>query len=332
MDKLFNDVWFSRHQGVLLWLLNGPAKPISRCLLGIRTCDVPLKEPISHIAPNAFSYGVKPIGDRWQVTTDFRTHPKFARRIYASLKPLWWLCHAFDMGIANPFRPAWNLGFDVLTTYPDPHEEVYTFDGQADKWDSTWSGVRSGNAGGVRAQYSYEFFCGHKDGSNYYLIRHFFLFKTDALTSSATISSATFSVAKHAYSGEIVETTYPANLCLVSTNPASNTNPATTDWGSFGTTQFASPYSISTFNGLSTGAYADMSLNASGLAAISKTGITKFGIRPENDFSDSTAPTGKSSTYIIHSEDASYDPKLVVTYTLAGGITRHMDYYRRMRG
>ena len=66
--------------------------------------------------------------------------------------------------------------------------------------------------------------------------------------------------------------------------------------------------------------YYDFILNATGLAAISKTGITKIGLRESAYDAPNIAPpwvSGHGRTlYIRYADDGSYKPKLVITYDL----------------
>jgi len=72
-----------------------------------------------------------------------------------------------------------------------------------------------------------------------------------------------------------------------------------------------------TFNtsGFNTSGYNDIPLNETGMGWISKTGITKFGLRSSRDIT-STEPSDFELVHIYASEqDAGCQPRLVVTYT-----------------
>ena len=76
---------------------------------------------------------------------------------------------------------------------------------------------------------------------------------------------------------------------------------------------------ISTYANYSISGYNDFTLNANGIAAISKTGISKFSARNANyDVAASSPPwvdSGLSSLYFYMAEQGTgYKPKLVVTY------------------
>jgi len=74
-----------------------------------------------------------------------------------------------------------------------------------------------------------------------------------------------------------------------------------------------------TFNtsGFSTSDYNDIPLSETGMGWISKTGLTKFGLRSSRDIS-ATAPSGDEFVQVCASEEGEgYQPRLVVTYTAA---------------
>ena len=156
---------------------------------------------------------------------------------------------------------------------------------------------------------------GETVGGTFNIARCVFLFDTAALTSSATISAATYSL----YSSATFNNSEAGNsLSLVACTPAANNTLATGDYNTanWGTTKFATDITIGTFT--TSVAYSDFALNADGLAAISKTSITKFGIRASNDISN-TAPTARSFAFGNYADVGSNIPKLVVTFTVPSG-------------
>src|SRR3990167_5386340 len=124
MSYLFDKKWFADKQEFLLWLLNTPI--IRIWFRHIMRIDCTKKVVL--ILPNTYW-----IYEGDKIKADFRAHNKFSKRLYYDFYPLWWTFHQWDMLIANPFRPAWNLGFDTLTVYPDPNVEVTSVDGTADR-------------------------------------------------------------------------------------------------------------------------------------------------------------------------------------------------------
>jgi hypothetical protein len=76
-------------------------------------------------------------------------------------------------------------------------------------------------------------------------------------------------------------------VVLVSASPASNTALAANDFDDVGSTELSSQVTYP----VSTGGYNDFALNASGIAAISKTGVTKFAFRSGHDINNSVPNT-----------------------------------------
>ena len=122
MDKyidneiVFGTKWFEKHQQKLLWLLN---TPIIRIWFRWVMC-IHEKGIINRITPNSTSFNVKVIGDKIQVTTDFRTHDKYSKRLYYGFKPFWYLLHFFDWAMLDRVEALTylNFGFATLTQYP----------------------------------------------------------------------------------------------------------------------------------------------------------------------------------------------------------------------
>lgn len=105
---------------------------------------------------------------------------------------------------------------------------------------------------------------------------------------------------------------------IVAATPASDSSLVTGDYDNFGTTRYATDLTLA---GMTTGQYNDWTLNATGLAAISKTATrTKFGIRIDDDI-DNTAPTWASDKFAqcsassANAAGTTEDPKLVVTHS-----------------
>jgi hypothetical protein len=142
----------------------------------------------------------------------------------------------------------------------------------------------------------------------------FTLFDTSSLPDSASISSATLSL-------YVVSKINSANdggdtVNIVSSNPASNVALASGDFNIVGTTLFATAVDITS---MSTSAYTTFTLNSSGKAAITATGVSKFGVREGHDIGalNMTANSENSVTFSTAEQTGtSQDPKLDVTYTV----------------
>ena len=148
--------------------------------------------------------------------------------------------------------------------------------------------------------------------------RFLFLFDTSSLGSGATISSATVGLYVTAKSSGAQS----AAVNIYSSAPASNTGLVAADYDTTGTTAYASNIAITS---ITTSAYNTFTLNSTGIAAISKTSITKFSLKEALYDADGTTPTtGLNETLSAGMADTggtSYDPKLDVTYTLPGGFS-----------
>lgn len=150
------------------------------------------------------------------------------------------------------------------------------------------------------------------------LSRSFFLFDTSALGNGATITSATLSL----FGTEKVDTGgITPNINIYSSTPASNTALVLGDYDQVGSTAFSTAI---TFAGFSEVAYNDFALNASGLANISKTGISKFSTRNGQYDAASVSPTWANTItmymkcYGADQAGTTNDPKLLITYTQVG--------------
>jgi len=139
--------------------------------------------------------------------------------------------------------------------------------------------------------------------------RGFFFFDTSALGAGATVSAAVMSIKivtiKDGESGA-------ANI--YSSSVVSDTVLAVEDIDLFGTTAFATAIA---FSAMSTPTYSDWTFNASGLAAISDTSVSKFCLREQHDYNDSAPGTNTETSLDVYmSEQGGTDrPKIVITYT-----------------
>ena len=106
-------------------------------------------------------------------------------------------------------------------------------------------------------------------------------------------------------------------IAVVSSNPTSNTSAAVGDFSLFGTTAYSNTIDLSS---MSTGVYVDWTINATGLAAINTSGITKFGFREGHDIINSAYAGAYDTvnsiiTYAAEQAGTTKDPKLVVVHT-----------------
>lgn len=208
----------------------------------------------------------------------------------------------------------------VLDVYPDANTGSTTVDGYLQETGGNWSTVRNSTSAGlvntsgtvVAAQNQHE-------GSTYYMARMFFHFNTAALTSSATISAASISAAWFNWGGSPYD---GETLKIVASTAANNNDLTGGDWDQIGSTEFGS------FSYVSPSQRVAIALNASGLAAINKTGVTKLGARTSGDINNTPCTLNKANTFYFgsaeHPTDKTY---LSITYTLPGpsGIAKFDD-------
>lgn len=188
----------------------------------------------------------------------------------------------------------------------------------------TWSALRSG--AGTASGYTGTAYPspiigrGTSNSTWYRLGRSFFLFDTSAINDTDSVGSATFSFTSSSKANNALVSSSGIDLVLSSSTPASNSAIADSDYSQVGRTSFGTIFYASTTANSST--YNQINLNASGLAEINKTGVTRFGVRAFADLSDSV-PSGMggegaaSEIYMIMSEQSgtTADPKLVIEHT-----------------
>lgn len=325
---VFSKEWFEKHQRKFLWLLNSRlTKRWFRWVLRIRHCDCPVDVKITAIAPNHFSYGDRYFrkGRKWFVerTTDFRTHPKFAKRLYYAFKPLWWTLHAWDWLVADRFAPRLSFGFLTLTVFPDPSTGATTVDGYVrnSQTNVTWATLHDAADGTTTVSTNanddiVDIIHGTTTDRFNDINRWLLTLDTSALGAGASVSAATFSHNGNNKAGA-GGTAYTINL--FSSTPASNNNLVVGDFDQVGTTAFSTEI---TYDGWSTVGYNDFVLNASGRANVSLTSISKFSLRFVFDAANA-APTWSSGLrieiigYTADRAGTTEDPKLVITYTVA---------------
>lgn len=323
--QVFSKEWFAnpKIQSKLLWLLNHSR--YFRLDMGIQNNDLPFSEKIVRIEPNSFSWRV---GEN-KVMTDFRTHDKFAKRLYYGFYPIWDLAHKFDMSVANKWVPAANLGFDTLTAYPQASGggSNVTTDGYALQFYSnagaqSWATIKAaaGNDFDYTSSNAFPIYAKATNGgpANTYtqLNRSIYTFNTAALTSSASISSSVFSI----YGTDRSNALFSPTLNAYSASPAANNIIAAGDYDSFGTTAYSD--SGIAYASWSTAGYNNLTFNATGIGAISKTGVSIVGVREQTYDAGSSTPTFTGNAvayldgYFADFTGTTSDPKLVVTYSL----------------
>lgn len=311
MTQVFSAEWFDEHQAALLRFANTRAGRRTLRIHGLRSAVGSRR--IICIQPHAITWD----NEDGTYSTEFRTHPKFAQRLYYAFKPLWWTMHGWDMAIANRVAPKLNAGFDTLTARPEAGSGDVTVDGyvyRSASSDESLATIRSG-AGSV-ADISDGIVAGIESGQNggfVVLQRGIMTFNTSAIDPLSTVESATLSLWLNDYQNLLGDT--PVHI--TSAAPAKDNNLLPADYGTLGSTSFAS----ASRSAMSFSAYYGFALNSSGLANINRGGISGFGLRLEWDLLNSFPGPWSSYNFTYYSfQDADNGgtvegPKLVVTYT-----------------
>ncbi|MBI2120793.1 MAG: RHS repeat protein, partial [Parcubacteria group bacterium] len=217
------------------------------------------------------------------------------------------------------------VGRTTDTYYPDANPESVSVDGYARHAQNlTWTNIHDAagtetddvsnpnKIGGIDARGA-----GTTDHWNV-LYRFYSLFDTSPLPDTDNIVSATLSIKGTSKSNDFTTNSFTWNV--YSGTPASNTAIAPTDYAQshFGTTALSDAISYTNW---STSAFNNWSLNASGIANVSKTGVSKFGIREATYDVPNVAPTWQDGKVVEifgnNAEEAgsTNDPKLVIEHT-----------------
>lgn len=203
---------------------------------------------------------------------------------------------------------------------PDAHPETSSVDGWAGAHitfpGGTWAALKA-HPGGVGSDSGTTAYVKIRSTSTtdrwFELARGVVLFDTSTLPDDVAIS-ATLSLRGLAKRDDFGMT---PDINVYACNPASNTEILPADFTTFGSTPFSTTISYASWD---INGWNDFVLNASGLAVINKTGITKLGLRNVNGDVNNSEPTWRSFdesgltwwTADRSEEDA---PKLTVTYT-----------------
>ena len=205
-----------------------------------------------------------------------------------------------------------SFSMSTLTVYPDADPETTTVDGYIQNSNAVFATSRDatvGTSSSDSATQSVAPQCSFANGT-YYIDRGFLLFDTSSIPDDNTVTNAIISL-WHIDIGNGGDVDGDS-VHFVSSSPASNTAIVLEDFDQIGSVSFGSYDLTVVFN-----AYTDTNLNSSGLANISKTGVSKFATRVGGDLNN-IAPTGlnQQTIYFAEQTGTANDPKLVVTYLL----------------
>ena len=135
------------------------------------------------------------------------------------------------------------------------------------------------------------------------------LFDTSSLTASANIDSVTLGF----YVNSKTNALGSPDLHVVASTPAANNALANSDYGNVASTTFGNV----TYAGVTAGAFNDITLNATGVSAISKISISKFGTKNSWDLAGSFGGAWASaaeSGFNIDNSDGTNKPRLIITF------------------
>lgn len=212
---------------------------------------------------------------------------------------------------------------------PDAHPESTSVDGWVREFDLdglTWAEIRGGsgydaNDDSFRLTANIQADAAANKWQQ--LVRTIMLFNTSSLPDDEPIVSVTLTLTGRSGADNLG---ISPSMNIYSSNPASIGAIVAGDFDSLGTTPFATAIAHSSWNQEGENIF---TLNADGIAAISKTGITKLGARLVCDAEDeepSWSEGQKQSSFNFYSADetsggVSYPPKLTVTYGTSPIVT-----------
>lgn len=214
------------------------------------------------------------------------------------------------------------ISFSETTFNPDANVETTSVDGAA--WygtgGATFTVLRDGSGSGSQDDSANAITplvdCASLENQYGTMTRGIFLFDTSSLTAGATLSDAIFSTYVTAKASNLGQ-----SIWMVDSSPNENILIGNYDYEGNYTDITAQSDTKPAVSGISTSAYLDFTCNSTGLGNVSKTSITKYGLKMSADATN-TAPTwingvGDSIT-INFADNGSNEPKLVVTYIVSG--------------
>lgn len=300
---------------------------------------------VSLFLPNGWH---EQIGDNLYLLTVF-TKPFFARSLYSTLEKIDIAFRSYpmltgkdmldmmfiDLGLKSYSSKYPQVLLGVKPFNPNASPESTSVDGQVGYNNGSgeaWATIR-GQATGTTATDTSEgstFIYVHAHTTTNlwdFFIRSMYLFDTSSLSDAVTKKSAIFR--KYVTS---LTNNFTDSVSLVASTPAANTAVTTADFDQFGTTKLATDRTLS---GLTTTAYNDWTLNASGLTAVELAGVTKLGLRSTAD-NDNVTPTWVSGNATVVNTTSSgggwaggaNPPVLLVTYFLPNKANNLLQMFR----
>jgi hypothetical protein len=324
MDEV---TWFVVYQPLLLKVVN--CTP-GRDLLGIPS-DLPR---IERILKNSIHWRTGAPGE-WQ--SRFYVGAKYANAIryqWPAFKRLAKTFYERQVYGRLILEPVLNVGGQLVaahatdTFYPDPDTETTTVDGWSRRFnDATWSAARNtATATAVNdSALNVQIFSASRSGG-WLIYRGHILFDTSSIPDANIISAATVGLSNSVSATYDTENDANSFVSIVTSSAlTSNTAVGTGDYDAPTTTEcHGSGERLDVGSPPAQNNYATFTLDSTGIAEISKTGVTTLGAREGHDINDdqpTTAPPSSGDTgYNPHSADAtgtSNDPYLQVTHAAA---------------
>ncbi len=234
------------------------------------------------------------------------------------------------------------VGNTTSTFYPDADPESTSCDGGVDYLNEPSYATAHGSSAGTAASSSdimlgdsvgglFGPTCG-KGFSGWRICRSFVLFDTSSIPDSDTIDSATLNI--YVAWKENRLNTGNDYIVAVQSSPASNTNIVLDDYDQCGAVdnpiQGSNQIDISA---ITESAYNALTLNSTGLGWISKTGITKFGLREGDELTSTEPPFGIDqrngvNPYSADQAGTTQDPKLVVVHSVPTLTDKLVSYWK----
>lgn len=286
--------------------------------------------PVVYISKNEVRYLLGMKDGLYECMSDYRIGSKWANVIRCRFSEFRSAAKYFEVSAWNQagrsmFKhdDARILGL-TLTAYPDENVETSTVDGSVSLGgtSATWATVRDAvNGSSADDSGTTALPLVGKNGIGQFEIRRtFVLFNTSSLTASSSISDATLSLFGDG-TGANNDNDGDDFFCIVTSSPASNIALVVGDYDQVGSTEQHDTGQRKDYSVVQN-AYNDFTFNATGIGNISKTSISKYGVREGHDVLNN-AYAGASNSYnwrsfyMAEQTGTTNDPKLVVTYTAA---------------
>jgi hypothetical protein len=190
-----------------------------------------------------------------------------------------------------------------------------------DPTNNDWSTFQNG-AGTGNSYNSTQLLARIMSGSTKWIVFH----RSQMLYNTADIGTDNITAAKweSVAKGTSAQDDYTASVTLCASDPANNNYSVSADYADIGGTKYSADLALTSQTYDNT-TYTAFEMNAAGIAAINKTGITKLGIIITEDFDDQEP--GEANVYADRSEWACWStdetesgerrPRLVVTHAPA---------------